>query len=122
MANITLKQLRYFVALARHGHFGHAADSCAISQPALSVQIKELEQTLDMVLFERGARQVRLTAFGEEFAVRVRDILRSVDELSDMARAAHDQHLSRLRIGVIGGAIGAFALWIGLRIAVHRDH
>ena len=101
MTNVTLKQLRYFEALARHGHFGHAADSCAISQPALSVQIKELEQTLDMVLFERGARQVRLTAFGEEFAVRVRDILRSVDELSDMARAAHDQHLSRLRIGVI---------------------
>ena len=49
--NITFKQLRYFEALARHGHFGRAADACAISQPALSVQIKELESTLGTALF-----------------------------------------------------------------------
>ncbi len=46
MINLTLRQLRYFEALARHGHFGHAAGSCAISQPALSMQIKELEESL----------------------------------------------------------------------------
>lgn len=46
MINITLKQLRYFEALARHGHFGRAAESCAISQPALSMQIKEMEEVL----------------------------------------------------------------------------
>ncbi len=67
MANLTLKQLRHFEALARHGHFGRAADPCAISQPALSVQIKELEATLATALFERGARQVWLTGFGQEF-------------------------------------------------------
>jgi len=101
MINLTLKQLRYFEALARHGHFGRAADACAISQPALSMQIKELEESLGTELFERGARQVRLTNFGEEFALRVRDIRRSVDELEDLARASRDRLVGRLRIGVI---------------------
>ncbi|MES2435894.1 MAG: LysR substrate-binding domain-containing protein [Pseudomonadota bacterium] len=101
MINFTLKQFRYFEALARHGHFGRAAEVCAISQPALSMQIKELEAALGTDLFERGARQVRLTSFGEAFAVRVRDILRSVDELADIARAAQKQLVGRLRIGVI---------------------
>lgn len=101
MNNLTLKQLRYFEALSRHGHFGRAADVCSISQPALSVQIKELEQNLGTPLFERGPRHVRLTAFGEEWAVRVRDILRAVDELGEMARAAQAGLVGRLRIGVI---------------------
>ena len=101
MTNLTIKQLRYFEALVRHSHFGRAADACAISQPAMSVQIRELEETLGTELFERGARQVRLTSFGEEFALRVREILRSVDELGDLARASQDRLTGRLRIGVI---------------------
>ncbi len=101
MNNLTLKQLRYFEALARHGHFGRAADTCAISQPALSMQIKELEETLGTDLFERGARLVRLTRFGEDFALRARDILRAVGELEDLARASQGGLVGRLRIGVI---------------------
>lgn len=101
MINLTLKQLRYFEALARHGHFGHAADACAISQPALSMQIKELEESLGTELFERSARQVRLTGFGEVFAERARAILRSVEELEDLARASQDRLVGRLRLGVI---------------------
>jgi LysR family hydrogen peroxide-inducible transcriptional activator len=101
MINLTLKQFRYFDALSRSGHFGRAAEACAISQPALSMQIKEMEETLGTELFERGARQARLTSFGEEFAKRVRDILRSVDELGDLARAAQDRLVGRLRIGII---------------------
>lgn len=101
MTNITLKQLRYFDALCRHRHFGRAAESCAISQPALSVQIKDLEGELGAKLFERAARQVSLTGFGEQFALRVTAILQSVDELSDMARAIGDRMVGRLRLGVI---------------------
>jgi len=101
MINLTLKQLRYFDALARHGHFGRAAEVCAISQPALSMQIREMEEVLGSDLFERAARQVRLTAFGEAMLPRVRDILRSVEELGDMARAARGALAGRLRIGVI---------------------
>jgi LysR family transcriptional regulator, hydrogen peroxide-inducible genes activator len=101
MKNLTLRQLRYFEALAQHGHFGRAADACAISQPALSAQIKELEESLCTELFERGARQVRLSNFGEVFAPRVREILRSVDELGDLARTSQDRMVGRLRIGII---------------------
>jgi LysR family transcriptional regulator, hydrogen peroxide-inducible genes activator len=101
MTPATLKQLRYFDALARHCHFGRAAEACAISQPALSMQIRELEETLGGVLIERGARQVGLTKFGEEVAQRARDILRSVDELGDFARASRDHLVGPLRIGMI---------------------
>src|ERR1700730_18729937 len=91
MINITLRQLRYFDALARHGHFGRAAEACSISQPALSMQIREMEEALGGALLERSARQVALTQFGEELIRRVRDILRSVDELGDFARASQDR-------------------------------
>src|SRR6266403_116236 len=101
MINITLRQLRYFDALVRHGHFGRAAEACSISQPALSMQIKEMEEALGGVLLERNARQVALTKFGEGLAERVRDILRSVDELGDFARASRDRLVGRLRIGMI---------------------
>src|ERR1700748_2552404 len=101
MINVTLRQLRYFDALARHGHFGRAAEACAITQPALSMQIKELEEVLGGVLLERSSRQVVLTKLGEDLAQRVRDILRAVEELGDFARASRDQFAGRLRIGMI---------------------
>ena len=101
MSQITLRQLRYFDALARHGHFGRAAEACSISQPALSLQIKELEDGLGGILFERGARRISLTKFGEDVLQRVPDILRSVDELGDFARASQDRLVGQLRIGMI---------------------
>src|SRR5579871_4143808 len=101
MINVTLRQLRYFDALARHGHFGRAAEACAISQPSLSMLIKDMEEMLGGVLLERGARQVTLTKFGEELLSRVREILRSVEELGDFARASRDRLVGRLRVGMI---------------------
>jgi LysR family transcriptional regulator, hydrogen peroxide-inducible genes activator len=98
MSNVTLKQLRYFNALARLGHFGRAADSCAISQPALSMQIKELETNLGTALFQRSPQGLALTAFGTVFAPRAAAILRDVDALGDLAQLGR---LSRLRLGVI---------------------
>lgn len=101
MTDISMRHLRYFEALAQHGHFGRAAEACAISQPALSLQIKELEEILGAPLVERGTRQIRLTELGAEFATRARLILRAVDELDDLARASQTPLAGRLRIGVI---------------------
>ena len=101
MTNLTLKQLRYFESVANFGHFGRAADACSISQPAISVQIKELEQTLGASLFERSPRQIKLTSFGLEFARRAREILRAVDDLGDLGRASHEGLMGKLRLGII---------------------
>lgn len=101
MKNLTLKQLRYFEALAEHRHFGNAAAVCSVSQPALSVQIQQLEAELGTPLFERAARQVRLTPFGEDFATRARDILSRVEELGDFSRASQGPLMGRLRLGII---------------------
>ncbi len=101
MTALTLKHLRYFDALARHRHFGRAAEASAISQPALSLQIKELEAILGAPLAERGPRQIRLTALGEDFALRAREVLSRMDELGQLARAATGPLSGRLRLGVI---------------------
>ena len=101
MIGLTLKHLRYFDALAQHRHFGRAAESCSISQPALSLQIKELETMFGATLVERGARQVRLTAAGDEFIFKARQILLAVEELEDLARVSQGPLAGRLRLGVI---------------------
>ncbi|MBQ1203903.1 MAG: hydrogen peroxide-inducible genes activator [Loktanella sp.] len=101
MMNLTLKQLRYFDALAQHQHFGRAADACAISQPALSVQIKELENMFGTPLVERGGRRVRLTAIGEALLDKSRRILMQVEELGDLVRASNGLLAGVLRLGII---------------------
>ena len=67
---ISLRQLRYFASLARHRHFGRAAGDCAVTQPALSMQIRELEREIGAQLVERRPGEVALTATGIEVAQR----------------------------------------------------
>jgi len=101
MTKISIRHLRYFEALAQNGHFGRAAAACGVSQPALSIQIKELEETVGAPLVERGVRQITLTAFGDVFAPRVREILRAIDELGSLARTTRELLVGRVRLGVI---------------------
>ncbi|MEM9342507.1 MAG: LysR substrate-binding domain-containing protein [Pseudomonadota bacterium] len=101
MKSLTLKHLRYFEALAGHRHFGRAAEACFISQPALSLQIKELEELMGGPLVERAAREIRLTAMGEDLLERARDILLRVEDIGTLARSRKGAFTGRLRIGVI---------------------
>ena len=96
-----MKHLRYFDALARHQHFGRAAEDCAVTQPALSVQIKELEALIGAPLVERGSRQIHLTALGHSFAEQAQRILQSVKELEDLARSTHGPLGGQFRFGII---------------------
>ncbi|XSG82920.1 MAG: LysR substrate-binding domain-containing protein [Methyloligella sp. ZOD6] len=98
---LTLRQMRYLRALAQHGHFGRAAAACAISQPALSMQIKELEKELGVPLVERTHRDVRLTGEGVEIARRAEEILLQVRDLTDYAAERRSDLGASLRLGVI---------------------
>ena len=98
---ITLRQLRYFEALARYRHFGKAAQDCAVSQPALSVQIQEMEAQLGVTLVERHRSEIGLTEAGLEVARRARSILAEVQDLEDQARHRHRLMAGILRLGVI---------------------
>lgn len=101
MAQPTLQQLRYLVAIADHGSFGAAADAEFVSQPALSAQIKELEKRLGSVLLERSNKGTMLTASGEEVVRRARDIVRHVDELVEAASSDGRSLRGTVRLGAI---------------------
>jgi LysR family hydrogen peroxide-inducible transcriptional activator len=97
---ITLRQLNYFAALARHRHFGQAARACSVSQPALSMQIRELEREVGADLVERRAGAFSLTSTGSEVAERAERILAAARDLVDFGR--HREILAgRLRLGAI---------------------
>jgi LysR family hydrogen peroxide-inducible transcriptional activator len=98
---ISLKQLRYLEALSRHEHFGKAAEVCAITQPALSMQIQELERSLTVRLVERTRRGVRLTEEGQEIVRRASRILTDVRDLVDYARHRNALLAGSLHFGVI---------------------
>jgi LysR family transcriptional regulator, hydrogen peroxide-inducible genes activator len=98
---LTLRQLRYLDALARHGHFGRAAEECSVSQPALSMQISELEKELGAKLVEHQQGASVLTEIGREVARRAADILASARDLADSARRGARPLTGPLHVGII---------------------
>ncbi len=97
----TLRQLEYAIAVDKHGGFGAAAKACFISQPALSAQVAQLENSLGTQLFERGPRGVTRTPAGENLLARARAILLAASELEAAAQACLEPLSGDLRIGVI---------------------
>lgn len=98
---LTLKQLRYLVAVADHLHFGQAAEACGVTQPSLSEQIAQLEQILGQTLIERTRRRVLVTPAGLEAVARARRILRETHDLIESARRGAAPLEGELRLGVI---------------------
>lgn len=98
---ITLKQLRYLTALAEHRHFGRAADACAVTQPALSMQIRGLEKDLGVTLVERRHGDVSLTETGFELARRGETVLAAAHDLVDFARLRSRPLSGGLALGII---------------------
>ncbi|WP_170505110.1 hydrogen peroxide-inducible genes activator [Ruegeria arenilitoris] len=98
--NFTLRQLKYFSAVAEQRNFGRAAQVCHVSQPALSVQIKALEDSLGGPLFERQARDILLTPLGRDVLDHARQVLGAADRLDQFAKDRSGGHRS-LAIGII---------------------
>lgn len=98
---MTLRQLRYLDALAQHKHFGRAAEACAVTQPALSMQIRELEKELDVELIERRPGEAALTEIGIEVVRRGERVLAAARDLADFARHRGRVLSGRLKLGII---------------------
>jgi LysR family transcriptional regulator, hydrogen peroxide-inducible genes activator len=98
---ISLKQLRYFDSVARLKHFGRAAEQCAVTQPALSMQIQELERELGVQLIERSRSGVLLTEAGREVARRATRVLGEARDIVDFARRQGKLLSGPLHLGVI---------------------
>lgn len=98
--NITLRQLSYFIALAEARHFGRAAERVHVTQPALSTQVKELEERIGTVLIDRSERAFRLTPSGHEVLASARRIMAEVERMEAAARWQDGLH-GRLKLGII---------------------
>jgi len=98
---MNIRDLRYILAVARHRHFGRAAEACHVSQPTLSVQIRKLEAELGVQLFERQTAQVLPTAAGQAVLVEAQRALEHIDQITSIARRFHDPLSGPLALGVI---------------------
>ncbi len=115
---MNIRDLQYAVAVADHGHFGRAAQACHVSQPALSGQIRKLEDHLGVALFERTNRSVRISAAGTDIIARAREVLERVAAIEDAAHAHADPLAGTLRLGMIH-TIGPYLTPLLLPSVVH---
>jgi LysR family transcriptional regulator, hydrogen peroxide-inducible genes activator len=98
---MNLRDLKYLIAIAQHRHFGKAAKECFVSQPTLSTQIKKLEDELGVILIERNNKQVLLTDVGEQIIAKARQILKSVDEVREIAGQYKEPDAGRITFSAI---------------------
>ncbi len=97
---MNLRDLQYVIAVAEHQNFTRASQAVAVSQPALSNQIKKLEAELGVPIFERGKDGVHLTAFGQELIGHAAQIVQMVDNIGDLARRHQTTELPPIRLGM----------------------
>lgn len=117
---LTLKQMRYLIALVDTGHFRDAAEQCGIAQPSLSVQIQNLESSLGSQLIERRRTGVVLTPIGREVVSRARRVLVDVQEIVDISSSSSRNLVGTIRLGV-KPTLGPYLL-PRVVAALHRDN
>jgi DNA-binding transcriptional LysR family regulator len=114
-----LRHLRYFIAVAEHLHFAQAAEALGIAPPTLTVQIQEMERTLQAQLFRRTKRSVALTPAGEAFLAEARETLAQFERALNVGQRAGRGELGRIQIGYVGSA--AFSGLLQKQIRAFRE-
>lgn len=98
---MNIRDLKYLIALEDHHHFGKAAEACFVSQPALSMQIKKLEDTLGVLLIERTNKKIIFTDVGKLIVQQAREILYHIDAMKEVANQSKDPFCGELHLGII---------------------
>ena len=98
---MTLTELRYIVAVARERHFGRAAAACHVSQPTLSIAVKNLEEELDLKIFERASNEITVTPVGQDVIAQAQRVLDQVASIKEIAKLGKDPLAGPLRLGII---------------------
>jgi LysR family transcriptional regulator, hydrogen peroxide-inducible genes activator len=127
---MTLRELRYLIAVADHGHFGRAAQACHVSQPTLSTQLKKLEDYLGVTLFERTNKALHVTPVGEEIVALARRVIAEADAILKTARETKGPLSGLLHLGMIPTLSPYLLPWLipalkraypDLQLVVHED-
>jgi LysR family transcriptional regulator, hydrogen peroxide-inducible genes activator len=127
---MTLRELRYLVALAEHRHFGHAAEACHVTQPTLSTQLRKLEDYLGLALLDRSGKQPSLTPIGELVVERARRLLAEADQILELKNLRSGPLQGALNIGLIPTLAPYYLPWLlplvrqrypKLRLVVHEE-
>ncbi|OYT19232.1 MAG: LysR family transcriptional regulator [Nitrospira sp. UW-LDO-01] len=106
---MTFTELQYIVAVAQERHFGRAAERVFVTQPALSLAIKKLEEELGAMIFERRTNRITLTPLGEQIVHQAQRVLEEIDHIKILAAQGKDQLAGLLRFGVIA-TVGPYIL------------
>lgn len=130
VGSMTLRELRYLVALADLGHFGRAAEACHVSQPTLSTQLKKLEEFLGVTLFERTNKVLHVTPIGEQIVAKARRMLAEAESIIELGRQRVGPLIGPLNLGVIPTLSPYLLPWLlpalrdaypELKLTVHED-
>ncbi len=119
VSSLSLRDLEYAVAVARERHFGRAAETCGVSQAALSEQVRKLESILGIPLFERTKRKVEITVRGEAVLQHAEALLGNARRLLDDARRSAEPLSGELRLGVIA-TLGPYYMPSVIALGRHR--
>lgn len=127
---MTLRELRYLVAIAEHRHFGRAAESCHVTQPTLSAQLRKLEDYLGLALIDRSGKQPVPTPAGEQIVERARRLLAEADAILQLTRQRVGPLQGVLNVGLIPTLAPYLLPWLlrivqaeypRLHLVVHED-